>query len=96
MKSFPLSFYDLITRILTVGLEITLPDWPNEVVLGKWRGPVPLLNEKKLQSLVMNLTGDDSMTFFTCSLAFSTGFERSKSLLGRLITIVGCGGDLIS
>jgi hypothetical protein len=36
------------------------------------------------------------MIFLTCSLAFSASFQKSGLLLGRLITIVGCEGDLIS
>jgi hypothetical protein len=36
------------------------------------------------------------MIFLTYSPAFSAGYQRSGSLLGRPITIVGCGGDLMS
>ncbi|CZS98850.1 uncharacterized protein RAG0_07411 [Rhynchosporium agropyri] len=36
------------------------------------------------------------MISLTYSPAFSAGCQRSGSLLGRLITIVGCGGDLMS
>jgi len=36
------------------------------------------------------------MIFLTYSPAFSAGFQRSELLLGRLITIAGCGGDLMS
>ncbi len=36
------------------------------------------------------------MIFLTYFPAFFAGFQRNGSLLGRLITIVGCGGDLMS
>jgi len=68
---------------LTVGLETPLSGCPNELVLGKWKGPVPLPNEKKLQSLVTNLRGDDKEDFLDLLSGFLCWLPEERVTAGQ-------------
>ncbi|KAH6723270.1 kinase-like protein [Leptodontidium sp. MPI-SDFR-AT-0119] len=50
---------------------------------GKWRGPVPLPNGKKLQSLVTNLTGDDKDDFLDLLSGFLCWLPEERLTAGQ-------------
>jgi serine/threonine-protein kinase SRPK3 len=66
-----------------VGLPNSRPKYSNELVLGKWKGPVPLPSEKNLQSRVKNLGGDDKDDFLDLLSGFLCWLPEERVTAGQ-------------